>query len=39
MGLRPTRRDENYFGGAATFTIEWAWNGEGRTDSGSVEAV
>jgi len=38
MGLRPTHRDENRFARAA-FMIESAWNGEGRTDSGLVEAV
>jgi hypothetical protein len=38
MGLRPTHSDENRFAPAA-FMIESAWNGENRTDSGSVEAV
>jgi hypothetical protein len=38
MGLRPTHSDENRFAPAA-FMIESAWNGENRTESGSVEAV
>jgi hypothetical protein len=38
MGLRPTHRDENGIEPRA-FTIELAWNGEDRGNSGSVEAV
>ena len=38
MGLRSTYRDENRIELRA-FTIELAWNGEGRGYSGSVEAV
>jgi hypothetical protein len=38
MGLRPTHQDENHFQPRA-FTIELAWNGEGRNDPGAVEAV
>jgi hypothetical protein len=38
MGLRPTYRYENRIELQA-FTIELAWNGEGRGYSGSVEAV
>jgi len=38
MGLRSTYRDENHIE-LQGFTIELAWNGEGRGNSGSVEAV
>jgi hypothetical protein len=38
MGLRPTHRDENCFE-SRSFTIELAWNGEGRNDPGEVETV
>ena len=38
MGLRSTYRDENRIELDA-ITIELAWNGEDRGNSGSVEAV
>ena len=38
MDLRSTYRDENRFDPRG-FRIDLAWNGEGRDDSGSVEAV
>jgi len=38
MGLRSTYRYENLIELQA-FTIEVAWNGEGRNDPGAVEAV